>query len=254
VEKKEAIRLFPKKAFGAYPNIDGFITQGVPADGKRQADVDKRWIADDKPFPNLTKAREYVRDVLQIPENAELGTEFSYQPATGWKTKTKGTKMAIRTPEEVRTQLKEAEAHLVKLQAQDQTGMAQLELTVLLDHIKKEKERISYLKRCVPASEAGMNLKVYEAQKKAEKKASDKAIIRAHNQSKTPHLDAANQALAEKRPAQVAPEPQVRVAPPKEYIPVEMTISTSGNSTVQIKCYNEHQLDSIFSMIKKHSL
>jgi hypothetical protein len=280
-KKDIASRVFPALAFGTLKEVDEFISPGVAAEGNRQAPRHERWWVDSTPFDNLTKAREFVINELQIPITDEIRTEFDYEPAAGWKKKpqTKGTAMprAIQSAEQAQAKLATAnelvsrlsmKEHFKELSAEEQAAH-QRELSLA-------KKRVATAELAVRAAAAGMSVEAYRTQHRRsvrpviEKRpaANSEAILAAKanldqaekdTDRHVEHLSPVGQAshprrseTRERELRRLAASELRRLA--TEHSGFEVSITTAGGSNMSIKCVDDRALDSVFLMVKKHGI
>lgn len=267
VKKDTASRVFPALAFGTLKEVDEFIRPGVAPEGQRQAPRHERWWVDSTPFDNLTKAREFVINELQIPITDEIRTEFDYEPATGWKKKpqTKGTAMprAIQSAEQAQVKLATAnelvsrlsmKEHFKELSAEEQAAH-QRELSLA-------KKRVATAELAVRAAAAGMSVEAYRTQQRKsvrpviEKRpaANSEAILAAKANLDQAEKDADRQHRHVEHPRRSETREAELRRRSAEHSGFEVSITTAGGSNMSIKCVDDRALDSVFLMVKKHGI
>lgn len=155
-EDQKHTRTFPKKAYGSIPEVDGFIKQGTPSTNWRQAPKDERWWVDGNSFPNLTKARLYVMDILGIPTHDPIATHFEFVPARGYQRQsyavpqTKGeVHMQIQNNPKVldaASQRNDAQAEVDTLRKVNTDHMTDAKRNAHNQELKQAQARLSYRK------------------------------------------------------------------------------------------------------------
>jgi hypothetical protein len=238
--------LFPNKRYGSFPDIDQFIVRGETSDGVRMPHPEKRWTVDDQPFPNLTKAREHVRDTLGIVINSELGTETEYTPPTGWTHSTqmtKGNTMARKTTTaaEIKPKMEAAQTALLALQAIPTADMSPEQLGTHQRAITSAKSKVSYQKNMHRSAEEAES-----ASKKAER------LARKAENKET--ISGAHAAPVAKAPVQQLPNHMDRIGEATHIPRYEMTFPMAGGRQVSIKVNEVSSLDEVFGLIIKHGL
>lgn len=246
---KTSVREWPKKIFGNLPAIDQFITR---ADAPETLTPSDRWLVDGQGFPNLTKAREHVIGVLDIPNSQELSSDVEYPvvgrtpSAADHSPKTKGNTMAGRTlqsPEQALAKLDAARVKLRNLQDQQTEGMAPEQLAAHNKAVKNAAASVNYFKNTYENAKAG---------KPAHAKQSQPA-----GAADTPAATAKPAApmKVEAVKTDVAHSEHIsRIGEPLPLPRYEVAIPTTGGRNVMVKCNDTEALDGIFAMIKKHSL
>lgn len=277
-KKDIASRVFPALAFGTLKEVDEFIRPGVAAEGNRQAPRHERWWVDSTPFDNLTKAREFVINELQIPITDEIRTEFDYEPASGWKKKnqTKGTNMASpyapQTVEQAQAKLQTAITYHNHLKAKPTEGMEESVLSAHNHSVHKAQKRIYAHQQAVKAAELGMSGAQYAKYKRTLPPAAKDEYLaaQAHMEGEERTMDHSPQILGPGHPApemglthERRPESHPRRSETREqelrrrsaeHSGFEVSITTAGGSNMSIKCVDDRALDSVFLMVKKHGI
>lgn len=266
VKKDTASRVFPALAFGTLKEVDEFVRPGVAPEGQRQAPRHERWWVDSTPFDNLTKAREFVINELQIPITDEIRTEFDYEPATGWKKKpqTKGTAMprAIQTMEQAKAKLALATKQLTELTDKSTDGMSPEDKETHVHNTSLVKKRFATAELAVKAAEAGMSVDAYRTQQRKsvrpviEKRpaANSEAILAAKANLDQAEKDTDRQHRHVEHPRRSETREAELRRRSAEHSGFEVSITTAGGSNMSIKCVDDRALDSVFLMVKKHGI